>query len=332
MNTLWQNARNAPPSQIVLRKKCPSCQKAMTEVATTGTAALLPVDVCTSCHFLWFDRDETALLPALKVEAQVEKPPEMPQAAREALAIAQVQLMARQAERERDISGDPPDGLWQRLAGLFGLPLHEDAPDLARYPFITYAVSVAILTLGVFVTLQGLQEWIETFGFVPAEPGRLGGLAPLTAFFVQPGVVPLIVNFYFFLSFARNVEDATGHGKFVLLLLGGIFAGAFMQVLTDGSETRPMVGAIGGISAVVAYYALAFPHVRLVFAWRYFVWVRWIRVPCAFALIAWVGLTLVFASEWEAGITMNSALAHFAGAIAGVFFYLIDRSIAPRMR
>ncbi len=304
----------------------------MTEVATTVSAGLLPVDVCTSCHFLWFDRDETTLLPALKEQAKVEKPPEMPQAAREALAMAKVHMIARRAHRERDFTGDPPDGSWQWIAGLIGLPVHEDAPSLARYPLITWAVSAAIFTLGIFTTLQGLDEWIETFGFVPAEPGKLGGLAPLTAFFVQPGVIPLIVNFYFFLSFARNVEDATGHGKFVLLLLGGIFTGAVVQVLTDGAETIPVVGAIGGISAVVAYYALAFPHVRLVFAWRYFVWVKWIRIPCAFALVAWVGLTLFIASEREAGITMNSAITHFAGAVAGLFFYVIDRSIAPRMR
>jgi Zn-finger nucleic acid-binding protein len=96
INAVW---RRAVSSEGTAGPACPSCRNAMIEVSATADEHPLRIDVCRLCHFLWFDADELARftpLPPKPEPAEQELPPE----ARQALAIAQVQLMAEQAERQ----------------------------------------------------------------------------------------------------------------------------------------------------------------------------------------------------------------------------------------
>lgn len=68
----------------------------MIEVDLSENAAVR-VDVCRSCHFVWFDIGET--------ETLIPKPPqpakkELPQKVRETMALLEVERLAREAERE----------------------------------------------------------------------------------------------------------------------------------------------------------------------------------------------------------------------------------------
>ena len=111
INAMWQRARTADGSPAAA---CPSCRNGMIEVAATE-APEPRIEVCRICHFLWFDADELTGLTPL--------PPKQPPAeqtlsaeARQALAIAELDLIRRNAEREdRRVADD----FWLELAQLF---------------------------------------------------------------------------------------------------------------------------------------------------------------------------------------------------------------------
>jgi Zn-finger nucleic acid-binding protein len=93
INPLWQHARRGE-GRVVL--PCPSCRQPIIDVALSDRAKI-EVDVCQHCHLIWFDAHEVETL----VPRQPEPTPvaaELPQKAREMLAMAEVERLSKQAE------------------------------------------------------------------------------------------------------------------------------------------------------------------------------------------------------------------------------------------
>ena len=84
----------------------------MIEVAATGEPEPR-VEVCRICHFLWFDADELSRLKPLPPKVAAVQPELSPEA-RQAIAIAEVQLIARRAERD-----EFADEVFGQLARIF---------------------------------------------------------------------------------------------------------------------------------------------------------------------------------------------------------------------
>jgi Zn-finger nucleic acid-binding protein len=96
INPLWKHAISG---EGISSRSCPQCRKGMIEVNLSDEVTVR-VDVCRQCHFVWFDSGET--------ESLVPKPippakPQMPQKAREALALYKVKEMAEEARRNDDM-------------------------------------------------------------------------------------------------------------------------------------------------------------------------------------------------------------------------------------
>jgi Zn-finger nucleic acid-binding protein len=111
INALWRRAREAQGSPAAA---CPSCRNQMIEVAATAQPEPR-IEVCRICHFLWFDADELAAfapLPPDSAPAETPLPPE----ARQALALAELDLIRRKADREERRVADE---FWITLAHLF---------------------------------------------------------------------------------------------------------------------------------------------------------------------------------------------------------------------
>jgi hypothetical protein len=72
-------------------------------------------------------------------------------------------------------------------------------------------------------------------------------------------------NLYFLLVFGSNVEDCLGKWRFFALILLATLAGDVLHVLAQPSSIVSCIGASGGISGLIAYYVLKFPHARLDF-------------------------------------------------------------------
>jgi membrane associated rhomboid family serine protease/Zn-finger nucleic acid-binding protein len=294
-------------------RPCPTCARDMTEVAVEG--GTMNLDVCRLCQFIWFDGGELESLPAAPVAVSRMAEPELPAEAREALAIHRVQQIAEQARME-DLS---PDSGWKTVPAIFGFPVESDTAPLERLPWLTWSMAalIAIVSIWAFADLENV---IQRFALVPAEMWRYGGLTLVTSFFLHAGILHLAGNLYFLLIFGDNVEDYVGRGKFLLLLLLATVAGDVLHSLFDPVSTRPCVGASGGISGLIAFYALQFPHARLGFLIRRYY--RWIQIPAWGAFLLWLGLQFLGAYEQVAGFSNVSAFAHLGGAGVGFLFWL----------
>ena len=312
VNRLWASAREGRGG----RRPCPACEQPMIEVALPSEAKPAMLDVCRACHFVWFDPREYEVVPALPPPP--EEPP-LPREARELLALHQVELIAERA-RGGELGAEPPDEAWKVLPGIFGLPVEHEGHPLERVPYLTWALA-ALVTLVSLVAFRDLKAAVESFALIPAEPFRLGGVTFLTSFLLHGGVLHLLGNMYFLLVFGDNVEDYLGSRRYLLLIGLATVMGDLVHVAVDPRRTIPLIGASGGISGIIAFYALKFPRVRLGFLLRFF----WIRMPAYIALVLWVLLQLALARMQVAGTTNVSALAHLGGAGAGLVCWLVWR-------
>jgi membrane associated rhomboid family serine protease len=109
-----------------------------------------------------------------------------------------------------------------------------------------------------------------------------------------------------------------GYGRFLVLLLLATLAGDCLHAAADPRSTIPCVGASGGISGVLVFYALKFPHARLGFFWR----LRWLHLPAWGALVLWLLWQSVGVLQQVSGIGNVSAIAHLGGAAVGLLFWL----------
>ena len=181
-------------------------------------------------------------------------------------------------------------------------------------------------------------------GYIPAVVNDFADLDPslvivpeettlVTYAFIHAGWGHLITNMLFLWVFGDNVEDATGHLRFVLFYVACAAAGAFAHGLIDPDSQQPLVGASGAVAGVSAAYVMLHPKVR--------VWVLVLgRVPLP--LPAWVPLGLWISMQFvmiiaDPGGEISWA-AHVGGIVAGVALIpllkrrdvpLFDRTIVP---
>jgi Zn-finger nucleic acid-binding protein len=113
INPLWLHAIRSEGQSSC---KCPSCRNPMIEVALSDQAGVR-VDVCRICHFVWFDAHEVDTLVPRPLPPQTK---EMPEKARQAIAMLKVQQLAQQA-REPEVSSLPADSLWNAISEFFGI-------------------------------------------------------------------------------------------------------------------------------------------------------------------------------------------------------------------
>ncbi|MCL6507516.1 MAG: rhomboid family intramembrane serine protease [Bryobacteraceae bacterium] len=148
-----------------------------------------------------------------------------------------------------------------------------------------------------------------------------GGITLFTSFFVHASFGHLLGNLYFLLAFGNNVEDRVGHGRFALLLVLATLAGNILHIAFDPRPDIPLIGASGGISGIVLFYALAFPNARIYMM----VYFRVFSVPAwAFAVI-WLLWQFAVVMAQISGFSGVSALAHLGGAMAGLGCWLLWR-------
>ena len=299
----------------------------MIQVALSDTPEAPAVDVCCLCHFVWFDANELA---ELKPRPLPETPPALPAAARQAIAMLKVRRIAEEAKGS-DFDSAAPDEWWKQLAAFFGVPVEFDAPAQERRPWATWLLCLTILGASL-AALPALRHWVEDYGLIPAQAGRLGGLTFLTSFFLHAGVFHLLGNLYFLFIFGDNVENFLGWLRYLLLLAVAALIGDGLHVLADPRATIPCIGASGGIAGVIVFYALQFPRIRLGFLLRYWFYFRWIRLPAWFALVLWLIFQVIGAAQQFAGLSAVSSLAHLGGAAVGLLAWLVWRKDTRALR
>ncbi len=318
VNSLWQAARTGDHAY---KRHCPACNRLMAEVPSHGVVGTQNLDVCTGCQFIWFDPAEYESLPLIPQELTWEQ--RLPPKAREELALLEMESI-REKARGGDWGEETPDAWWQWIPGLLGMPIEQEIERPRHVPWLTWMLTLLISTVSILAFFD-LEATVKAFGLVPAQFGRSGGLTLLSSFLLHGGAFHLIGNMYFLLVFGDNVEDWLGKGRFLLLLIFASLAGDALHVLGDPHSSVPCIGASGGISGVIAFYALAFPRARLGVLVHVYLWFRWIRMPAYAMFIIWTLLQAYGAWAQLAGFSNVSSLAHLGGAAVGFVFWLLSR-------
>ena len=163
--------------------------------------------------------------------------------------------------------------------------------------------------------LFGTEALPEGLPFVP-EPLTLA-----TSLFLHGSVLHLLGNMLFLWVFGDNVEDATGSARFLLFYLAcGIAAGLAHAWFTP-DQTKPLIGASGAISGVVAAYLVLYPRVRL---WGLFFAGIPLRLPAYLAIGMWIAVQ-VGAALLGGGDEAVGWFAHVGGLVAGALLIPLVR-------
>lgn len=292
---------------------CPACRLPMLAAPLPAEAAPLEVDVCRRCHLVWFDPGERDAMGSLPSAA----PPELSQQARVVTAMFELERIAERNARDRSLGEETPDAWWKWIPGYFGLPVEWEDDGLARLPWVTWLLALALLAVLMAVS-PAFDAAVTRFGFLPADAAKWGGLSLLTAFFVHGSLWHGLSHGYFLLAFGDNVEDALGRWRFAVLLLFCHVASLTAHGLAHPDAVTPVVGTGGALSGVLAFYSLRFPHARLGILHRWYAYLGWLTLPAWLVCAIWAGLqALGWARDWE-GFRDVSTAAHLGGAIAGL--------------
>ncbi len=136
--------------------------------------------------------------------------------------------------------------------------------------------------------------------------------------FLHGGWLHLLGNMWFLWIFGNNIEDSTGHVRFlVFYLLTGTIA-AVTHVYSAPGSPIPTVGASGAISGVMGAYLLLYPRVRIHTLFIIIIFIRVIPIPAWLILGEWFALQVLAGSVSPSATGGVAVFAHIGGFIAGV--------------
>lgn len=199
-------------------------------------------------------------------------------------------------------------------------------------------VFVYELSLNAFDVNRFFVDWgvipVRLIDWLESPSGMEEPATVLTSMFIHGGWLHLIGNMLYLWVFGDNVEDAMGHGRYLLFyLLAGVGA-VVLQVFVDQDARIPMVGASGAIAGVLGAYLVLYPRatVTVIIPWLWFFGT--FHVPAAFLIVFWFLLQLlsgVAALGTATGITEGIAFwAHVGGFVTGMVLVWVFRRRRPR--
>jgi membrane associated rhomboid family serine protease len=329
LKSLWTQARQARAKQS---RPCPNCARRMVKAGFPRIVDKpLVLDVCCRCQFVWFDLgeyggvprtvDTTAQAPKAPRRVSSEKMRALVSASREtASGGARTVVVSSFRETVRGaMETEEGESVWDYLPAVFGLPVESGAPRVMSRPLVTWGLTALMAFVTLYLVSRGASGGaIQRWGFVPAEWARHMGLTLVSSFFLHAGLLHLAGNAYFFLLFGDNVEDHLGKVKFLILLAAAHVAGMALHAMHGPYSDIPCVGASAGISGVIAYYAVAFPQVRIKLLFWIVIVPKWVRIPAWLALLLYVAMQLFGALQQMMGFTNVSYLAHLGGLSVGI--------------
>lgn len=298
-------------------RNCPFCTRPMRQFFLAEPP--IQVDACKECNSVWFEANKFEVLP----ENALESVNEMQMRAAEAIGMHRIEQM-----REQEYKNEAPEEGWKTVAAFCGFPIEKDTDTLESLPWATWILSgvIALISIAAFFDLQAA---VNTFGFIPAHALRYGGFTMLTSFFLHGGIFHLLGNLYFLLIFGDNVEDKLGWKKYLLLILGATIAGDCVHWMVESRSFEPCVGASGGISAALVFYALQFPRAKLGFLFFFYWRLNWVYIPAWVALALWLLMQTFGVFMQLKGFSHVAATAHLGGSALGFLLWLWWRKSHP---
>lgn len=222
------------------------------------------------------------------------------------------------------------------------IPLRDDNPAVLK-PVVTWTM-IGLCTL-VLVWLQLLSDAqagraMLALGVVPAVLLGQAELAPglawvpawstlLTSLFIHGGWFHLLGNMLYLWIFGNNVEDAMGHGRYLVFYLLCGLAGSAAHLWSAPDSAVPLVGASGAISGVLGAYLLLFPRARVLVGLPLGFYIHTLYLPAVTVLAFWLVLQVVSAILAPAEGGGVAWLAHLGGFAAGMLLASLFKRRGP---
>ena len=185
---------------------------------------------------------------------------------------------------------------------------------------ISLCLALILINVACYIlqhTVRGFEETLALF------PQRLqnGNVWELLSYqFLHGGLFHLLINCAMIWFAGRQIEEALGKAKFlVLYLVAGIFGGLLQCALSWSGFLPPagVVGASAGIFGLIAAFAMVYWERELTFL---IMFVIPVRMKAKYLLIALAVIGVLGVISKEGGIAHG---AHLGGMIWGVLFILL---------
>ena len=208
---------------------------------------------------------------------------------------------------------------------------------------ILISVSLVLMMSGqALLVPESLPAWFDDWGFRPRIV--LEQLAALlqgtpqwelwhlfSALLVHSSWLHLIGNLAYLWVFGAAVERVLGHVGFLLVFaLFGALANLFVALQLPDLD-RPVIGASGGVSAIIGIYLGLFPTRRIGLWLPLGLFLQFARIPALLVIGSWFTLQVVYTVF---GPTSGAVAwwTHVAGFVAGLVAALAARLVLkPRI-
>jgi len=199
------------------------------------------------------------------------------------------------------------------------IPLADDNVGRRIFPWVNWSLIALNVAMFLYQSLMAgaAMQFVLAWGMQPYEIVRLDDLQTLlTAMFLHGGIMHLLGNMLYLHVFGDNVEEAMGHGRYLLFYLLCGLAANVAQIAVDPNSRIPVIGASGAISGVLGAYLVLFPMGRV--KALVLVFVTWMPawVLLGFYLLYQLGPALSSFGERSDGGT--AFMAHVGGFVAGM--------------
>jgi membrane associated rhomboid family serine protease len=207
------------------------------------------------------------------------------------------------------------------------LPL-SDMLKARTFPWVNVALIVANFAVFILFELPSSSTSVDNWSFYPCDVNATCH-APeswlvtwFTSMFLHASWDHILGNMLFLAIFGKNVEDAYGHVRYLLLyLVGGFVATATQTAATllagSASDAQvPNLGASGAIAAILGAYLVLYPTSRIL-TWVV-VWV--VTIPAYVFLGLWFLYQLVEANLGLFSPDSNGGGVAFFAHVGGFAF------------
>ena len=191
-----------------------------------------------------------------------------------------------------------------------------------RFPWATFSLATIIAIVSI-VAFDDLDNAIDHFGLIPDQVWRYGGLTLFTSFFIHVKVTHLIYNLYLLILLGMPLENHLGWKRWLLLVFIAAFSGDLLHVFIFPHDQVSCVGASGGISGLIAFYALKSPYARLRILFTDFSFLKRLQIPAWLVFMLWMLLQFWGLYKQSTGPYHVVVSAHLGGIAAGVLLWMM---------
>ena len=214
------------------------------------------------------------------------------------------------------------------------LPVRDENPPRIT-PFVTWILLLVNITVFFWIYFQGKAFYIKTveeYAMVPIDILEGKNLHTMfTSMFLHAHILHLFGNMLFLYIFGDNVEDAFGHGRYLLFyFLCGIAASLthIVSITHPSDLVIPTLGASGAISGILGAYLILYPKARVI-TLVFFGWIFFTAIPAIIFLGFWFILQWLFAVyDIGGGVAY---WAHIGGFLAGMLMAPLLKREQPRI-